>query len=202
MKILKIENEKIKSFSKVNRKKVYFDDNSYLFLPWKIFHYFRLIKGMELNDEKYNEILDSIYKYEWSFTMKWLARRDRTIIEVKTKLKERLVPASVIKRVIDKAVEYNFINDVRAKQLFIKNYFEKGYGPSYIKLKLEKKGLVWNKLDFEKYDFYNSCKEIYEKNKDRYMGRKNEQVLILNYLTRRGFTYEMIKEAVKGDGNE
>ncbi|MCD6577984.1 regulatory protein RecX [bacterium] len=202
MKIIKIEDEKIKSFSKVNRKKIYFDNGTVIYLPWKIFHYFRLKKNMELEDEKFNQILDSIYKFEWSFTMKWLARRERSSGEVKDKLKERLVPIEIIDRIINKSLEYNFINDKRVSELFIKNYYEKGYGPSYIKLKLREKDLKWSASDLNIYDFYKNCKKIYEKNRKRYQGKKNAKVMLLNYLTRRGFPYEIIKEIVKGEENE
>ena len=185
--------------SRTSRVLIAFEGGEKLYLPKRIVSRYRLRRIKDIDDDMYKEILTSLYKYELSYCLRWLGNSERSEAEIRKRLKQRQVPQNVINEVVDKLFENNYLSDERAAEAMIRSLIRKGYGPSYIRKKMYEKGLKAEETLFENVDFHEICRQAF----DKYMARRNEsntmkkRQLALNFLTRRGFSYDMIREVLR-----
>src|SRR3712207_807163 len=116
-------------------------------------------KGEEIDKEKINNIIseDNFIKAK-SRSLRYLGRSYKTEKEVRKKLEECEYNEEVINRVIEFLKEYDFINDDRYTELFIKEKLKK-HGKNKIKYDLKLKG-VDEKLINEKINSLDEDKEL------------------------------------------
>lgn len=116
-------------------------------------------KGEEIDKEKLNNIVleDNFIKAK-SRSLRYLGKSYKTEKEVRKKLEECEYNEEVINRVIEFLKEYDFINDNRYTELFIKEKLKK-HGKNKIKYDLKLKG-VEEKLINEKIDCLDEGKEL------------------------------------------
>jgi regulatory protein len=67
--------------------------------------------------------------------------RPRSESEIRTRLKKRKVPLSIIKEVIDYLKGSNYINDQEFVKIYISSCLAKGWGPIKVNLKLKEFGV-------------------------------------------------------------
>ena len=93
----------------------------------------------------------------------------------------------------------NFLDDERFAAAFIRSKAESGYGPNYISQYLTKKGIPSDKYNMYslEIDWEDKClKQFNKKRRNKEMNFK-EKEKILRFLAYRGFSYEIIKNALK-----
>ena len=135
----------------------------------------------------------------WNKSLDILSRREHSVSELKNKLKRFDPEASDLKKVIERLIASNFLDDERFATAFIKSKAESGYGPNYISQYLVKKGITSDKYDMYslEIDWEDKClKQFNKKRRNKEMNFK-EKEKILRFLAYRGFSYEIIKNALK-----
>ena len=131
--------------------------------------------------------------------MDFLSRREHSSYELKTKLKKFESDEKDLNELIEKLKASNFIDDERFAASFIKSKAQSGYGPSYISQYLLKKRIPSHLYDMNSLniDWEFICKDQFEKKRRGKDINFKEREKILRFLAYRGFSYEIIKNALK-----
>ena len=181
------------------------NDEYWGILPDRILHFYckGQLECFEISDEEATKLLEKIKKLSWNKLLDYLAYRERSygeceeFLSKKIFLKEELQP-----ELLRKATSLNFINDRRFAEMLTDDLIRNSKSRVEIKNKLYAKKINENtisKILQKKFDSQ-TANEILEVNlkkaKNRFSGlKKNERnEKILNYLTRKGFTYWEVKE--------
>lgn len=179
-------------------------------LPDKILHFYckGQLEHFELSDEVAAKLLDEINKRSWNKLLDYLAYRERSygecdeFLSKKIFLKKELQPA-----LLRKAVSLNFINDIRFAEMLTEDLIRNSKSRVEIKNKLYAKKInenIISKILQKKFDSQTASQILdinYKKAKRRFSNlKKNKRdEKILNYLTRKGFTYWEVKEKLGGE---
>jgi len=137
----------------------------------------------------------------WNKSLDILSRREHSVGELKTKLKKFDPAYNDLNEVIEKLLESNFLNDERFAEAFIRSKSNSGYGPNYISQYLRKKGISSEQYDMYslEIDWEDKClSQFKKKSRNKELNHK-EKEKILRFLAYRGFSYEIIKNALKED---
>ncbi|MDR7074633.1 recombination regulator RecX [Fictibacillus barbaricus] len=165
---------------------------------------FQLQKGMEINEEEWDEILsEDEYRKAFNKALHYLSFRMRTVHEIEAYLEKKEVAEQTIKRVIEKLSEYNFANDKSYADSFVKTRMNTSFkGPGAIRQELKKKGIGENDaqgaLDQFSYDqqLEASIKFIQKQFSGRAKRSEKEQKQkIAQQLQQKGFSWEVIEMA-------
>ena len=162
--------------------------------------FFKLKIDDEIAEERYNYILDNvIFCKARDRALKYLSFKARTEYEVIKKLQEYDYSEEIIFRVLEILKKYNYIDD----ELFSKSYIKdrvhlKGYGKFKIKYELQERGIHESIIEeclsnAPLSELENAIKYISKKTKNP--SDQKERNRIYNALLRRGFSYEIIKQA-------
>lgn len=135
----------------------------------------------------------------WNKSLDILSRREHSVSELKTKLKKFDPAYNDLNEVIEKLLESNFLNDERFAEAFIRSKSNSGYGPNYISQYLRKKGIYPDQYDMYslEIDWDSSCLAQFNKKSRNTKVDFKEKEKILRFLAYRGFSYEIIKSALK-----
>ena len=135
----------------------------------------------------------------WNKALDILSRREHSSYELKTKLKKFESNEKDLNELIEKLKASNFIDDERFAASFIKSKAQSGYGPSYISQYLLKKRIPSHLYDMNSLniDWELICKDQFEKKRRGKGINFKEREKILRFLAYRGFSYEIIKNALK-----
>jgi|TARA_B100000900_G_scaffold244629_1_gene208032 regulatory protein len=135
----------------------------------------------------------------WNKSLDILSRREHSISELKTKLKKFDPTQSDLNDVIQRLIESNFLNDQRFAAAFIRSKSDSGYGPNYISQYLRKKGIESDQYDMFslEIDWEEKCLTQFNKKSRNSKLDFKEKEKILRFLAYRGFSYEIIKNALK-----
>ena len=135
-----------------------------------------------------------------------LSRRDHSTHELSQKLKGRGYSGEIIEDVISECKRYDYINDERTAQVFIRQLLRKGYGRKRIRLQLNLKGLGGTHIqaDLSKCisdaDEYQCAEKIFQKNARRFDREKDalkRKDKIYKFLSGRGFSNMVISEIIR-----
>ena len=135
----------------------------------------------------------------WNKSLDLLSRREHSVSELRNKL-IRFNPDSYdLKDVIERLITSNFLDDKRFASAFIRSKAESGYGPNYISQYLTKKGIPPDKYDIYslEIDWEDKCLAQFNKKRRNKEINFKEKEKILRFLAYRGFSYEIIKNALK-----
>ncbi|MGB5751114.1 MAG: regulatory protein RecX [Desulfobacterales bacterium] len=135
-----------------------------------------------------------------------LTRRDHSRYELVLKLKRRDFSKEDIDDAISSCEQFDYINDERTAQVYIRELKRKGYGKKRIQLELNKKGLKGARIQgildesVSKTDERESAERIlvkYIKRFEREKDRLKRRDKIYRFLNARGFSREVIAENLK-----
>ncbi len=184
------------------------DEEIWGILPEKILHFFSLLPGKEikLSKEKSKELLIEIEKYAWNKLLNYLSYQERSVWECKNYLKQLPVKGNLLEKLVFKAIKANYVNDQRFAELYAEHLINKGKNPREIKSKLLTKQINENIINELILNYFTPEKqeEILNLNIMKALVRyskfpkKEKKEKVLNYLTRRGFSYWEIKEKLEG----
>ena len=135
----------------------------------------------------------------WNKSLDILSRREHSVSELKNKLIRFNPDPNDLKDVIDRLITSNFLDDKRFASAFIRSKAESGYGPNYISQYLTKKGIPSDKYDIYslEIDWEDKCLAQFNKKRRNKEINFKEKEKILRFLAYRGFSYEIIKNALK-----
>ncbi len=203
MKIVKVEKVNITGLGNAKRTIIRYEDGSADSIPARLFRKYRFAEGDDVDALEREALRKEIFSFEWSYLLHFLEKAPKSSQEIRKRLSGRGDALEMIDRLIALAFEEHIISDDDTKEVLVRSYFGKGFGPSYIKMKIAEKGLKYEKNDLEGYDFVASCAEEYRKyvKTHGHLPAKKIRIAALNYLTRRGFPFEVIKRAL-GDEDE
>ena len=148
---------------------------------------------------------NSPYRKALNTALRILTRRDHSRQELSRKLQARGYVEKTINDVISECERFDYINDERTAQVFIRRLQRKGYGRKRIQFELNLKGLHGQNIQriLSKHvsdaDERQSAKRIYKKNSKRFNREKNElkrKDKIYRFLHSRGYSQTVISEVV------
>lgn len=197
--ITSIENQK-----KIKKRYSIFIDGEFSFGISEIdLLYYKLEIGKEITKKKYDEIIENLILNqckEKAFNL--ISFKNRTIMEMKKRLKEYEYNDEVIERVIEILIKYNYLDDYKYTEKYISDKLEiKGYGKYRIKNELRQK-FVSNEIieelliDTEVIESEKIISLIEKKMRNKRFKdiTTKEKYRIFNFLQRRGYSYSIIKE--------
>ena len=135
----------------------------------------------------------------WNKALDILSRREHSVSELRNKLIRFNPDPNDLKDVIERLITSNFLDDKRFASAFIRSKAESGYGPNYISQYLTKKGIPSDKYDIYslEIDWEDKCLTQFNKKRRNKEINFKEKEKILRFLAYRGFSYEIIKNALK-----
>lgn len=186
---------------------VVFEDETKLLLNYNIFEKYKVSVDMDFSE---NEILEMKYfsdiERAKSRAINYISGKLKTKYEVRLKLKENGFAEDVIDEVLDILEKDEYLNDKVYCEIFIEDKKKlNGYGKNKIKSLLIQKGISKNIFE----DFLNEFEYDEEFDNALKMGIKKLELLsneednfkkkqkIINYLTYRGFGFDVINDVLK-----
>jgi len=131
--------------------------------------------------------------------MAFCAYQERSRREVESKLHQYNIPIQQVNEIIDFLIDENFLNQERYAKSFCSGKFRlKKWGKRKIKFALIEKGISEGfiqkgLLEIKDSDYVQTLREIVEKKRDHYPGKKPDQKnKIARFLTQRGYESDLI----------
>ncbi len=134
----------------------------------------------------------------YAAAIKLLAIREHSHKELNQKLAKKSFPIDVIGQVLIELKAQNLQSDLRYADILVRSRLGKGYGPVYVQYYLKDKGIaadvIESVLDFTDVAWQKALSEAVEKK----FGEKKpidfqQKIKQMNFLQRRGFTSEQIR---------
>ena len=186
---------------------VVFEDETKLLLNYNIFEKYKVSVDMYFSED---EILEMKYfsdiERAKSRAINYISGKLKTKYEVRLKLKENGFAEDVIDEVLDILEKEEYLNDKVYCEIFIEDKKKlNGYGKNKIKSLLIQKGISKNIFEYFlnefEYDeeFDNALKmgikklELLSNEEDNFKKKQK----IINYLTYRGFGFDVINDVLK-----
>lgn len=139
----------------------------------------------------------------WSSALNLLSQCDRSIKDLKDKLFQKRYTAGCINKVISKLEAEGYINDeLFAYKFTYEAVTRKNYGPDVIRQGLQEKGISREITDeaisriFKEYNEKDIARKAIS-NRLKVRGKKVEVRKLSDYLRRRGFSYDIIRDTIR-----
>lgn len=180
-----------------------FIDNQFAFsLIMQDIAYFKLKEGEEIAQQKYDFIKNElVYIKAQDVALYYIGYKMRTESEVRKKLLEKEFTEDIIERVIDFLIKYHYIDDEAYCISYIKQRLRLNPKGKYVlKMELKQKGIkesiicrTLEELDID--EFSDIVKLLEKKCYDLEDIDEKEKKRLILFLQRRGYSYDIIKEA-------
>lgn len=150
------------------------------------------------------------YRKALNTALRILTRRDHSKQELSQKLEARGYVEKVINEVISACERFDYINDERTAQVFIRRLQKKGYGRKRIQFELNLKGLGGKNIEtvisksISDADECQGAEKIYQKHARRFNREKDElkrKDKIYKFLYGRGFSQVVISKLINKIGS-
>ena len=186
---------------------VVFEDETRLLLNYNIFEKYKVSVDMDFSEDEILEIkYFSDIERAKSRAINYILGKLKTKYEVRLKLKENGFAEDVIDEVLDILEKEEYLNDKVYCEIFIEDKKKlNGYGKNKIKSLLIQKGIsknifegFLNEFEYDE-EFDNALKmgieklELLSNEEDNYKKKQK----IINYLTYRGFGFDVINDVLK-----
>ena len=130
-----------------------------------------------------------------------LQRRDHSEKELREKLARKTDNQQWIDTVINECLEYNYLNDGRFVESFIRASQNRGYGINRIKRDLQHKGIAADKLDNpfadDHYDYIASAAALLSKKYNKRLANQNIKQKAMAFLQGKGHDFDDIFKAIE-----
>lgn len=133
----------IKTQQRKGRYNIYLDGQYAFPVSEQTLIQYRLAKGMELDDALANEIKQAeVTASANSIALDYISHQDRTVHEVKQKLRENDLPEDAIDAAVARLKELHYLDDAKYAAMFVRDNMAMGdKGPKVITNKLRQKGI-------------------------------------------------------------
>ena len=194
---------------KKNRKRynIYLDGEFFCGLYDDTILKFSLAANDEISAEKIGEIrFFDEYIYGKKAAFDFLSYRNRSVAEIRRKLKSKKVSDSTIERVTSHLQSMGLLNDAEfARQLITEKIKRKPIGKKLLMQKLFEKGVpketgeqvlenIFTEVD-EKELALKNFRKYYRKVKDKDMYEQKRKVF--DFLSRKGFDFDVVNEVIR-----
>lgn len=141
----------------------------------------------------------------WNIALGMLGKRNHTAFELERKLLQRGFEKELVRKIILKCSESQFIDDKNYGRLYIAELIRRGYGPHRIRYEMSKKGLATHFVDelfaeenIEKNERAMCEKVLAKKNKivPANKDRQKRKALLQRFLLSRGFSISIISDLI------
>jgi regulatory protein len=148
---------------------------------------------------------NDLYRKALNTALRILTRRDHSKHEISQKLKARGYVEEIIDEVILECQRFDYINDERTADVFIRHLQRKGYGRKRIRFELNQKGLRGEHIQavlsksISEADECRCAEKILHKHARRFNREKDElkrKDKIYRFLYQRGFSKTVISELI------
>jgi len=159
--------------------------------------------------DKPDTLLEPSRKKALNTALRILTPRDHSRYELVQKLKQRGFSREDIDAAISSCERFDYINDERTAQIYIRQLKRKGYGKKRIQLELNKKGLKGTRIQgvldqsVSENDEREGADRLVKKNIKRFEREKDalkRRDKIYRFLHARGFSQGIIVEILKRHG--
>ena len=201
-KITKIEPQK----RNPKRFSIFIDDQFALGVDQELLLKFNLSEGAHLSREQLESLeREESLKQAKDIALRSLSRSPKSTREIAKKLKEKGFQEQVIEVVIRDLEKYGYLNDPEFARVYSESCLRtKPLGPRLLREKLYKKGLTRELIEATVERFYQEHEEaelaggLLAKRRRAYVGLdpRTSWKRKADYLARRGFSWEAIKEAL------
>lgn len=141
----------------------------------------------------------------YNLCIRYLSYRPRSEKEIIDYLTKKKIDEEIQRQIINKLKTYNFINDLEFVKFWIEQRVKFKHKPlRAIEYELKQKGIDGNlindamgKFDKNVFDLENA-KKLAERKLDFYrnLDPKKRKEKVMNYLLRKGFSYDVVKKAL------
>jgi len=189
------------------RRSIYVDDVFVAGVDAEVAAELDLHEGQAIDDDTLQRALlaeerrratDSAYRY--------LARRAHSAHELKVKLRRRGFPQAIVDEVIDGLRQRGYVDDLEFARSYVRNRMATSpVGEMALRAELRKRGVAGSEVDaavgevLSEHDPVKVASEIARKRLRAYgdldAGKARQRVA--NFLLRRGFSYEIVGEALR-----
>ncbi|MEA4972015.1 MAG: regulatory protein RecX [Candidatus Metalachnospira sp.] len=187
-----------------SRYSVYIDGEFAFGLIMEDIQYFKIKEGEQLPQEKYDYIMDTtVYIRAQDTAARYLGYKMRTKREVAEKLSESGYSENIAERVLQSLEKYDYINDDIYCIKYIKETLElRPKGKFLIKQALKLKGIdeetIDRAIEEAEIDELEIAKSLLMKKYEGFANMDNKELSkTYGFLQRKGFSYGIIKEAVR-----
>lgn len=165
--------------------------------------YFKLKEGQEISETTYHFIMENlVYIKAQDTALHYISYKMRTEQEVRKKLLEKEYADEVIERVIEFLKKYNYVNDLNYAQSYVKQSARlKPKGKIALKMELRMRGIkdmiiseVLEEIQLNELDA--AMQLIEKKGGTEALSDEKKKRKIVSFLQRRGYSYDIIKEAM------
>jgi len=130
-----------------------------------------------------------------------LAMREHSTLELRDKLLRKNMPEQVVSKLILQLHKDNLLSDARFAEVYWRQRAARGFGPIKIAYELQNKGVdettIENGQQHAEVDFSETIKAVYIKKYGNAAYQDfTEKVKRQNFLYRRGFPVELIKDVI------
>lgn len=161
-------------------------------------------KRLSLEEQHAIEEEDAVMRAK-AKAMRYVARRARTVTEVRRKLREKDHDEPAIEAAVARLKELGYLDDAAYAQEYVESRFRsKGYGPVRLRRELKQRGVGRHQIEdamtcLDEGDVLEAARRHARKRWPRLSGeedpRRRRQKLA-GYLRRRGFSYDLIHRVI------
>lgn len=139
----------------------------------------------------------------YNLSIRYLSYRPRSEKEIIDYLTKKKIDEQIQSQIIEKLKKYNFINDIEFVNFWIEQRIKFKHKPlRAIEYELKQKGIDRNLIEtaMEKFDKnvfdLENAKKLAERKMDFYrnLDPKKRREKVMNYLLRKGFSYDVVKK--------
>ena len=166
--------------------------------------YFKIKKGENLPDNKYNFIMENIvYIKAQDLALSYISGKMRTEKEVCGKLRLNGFDEDIVKKVLDFLKKYDYVNDYNYCLAFIRQSLKLNpMGYFAIRQKLKITGVedyniekAWNESNVDQLKYAELITD--KKLKGKKIADEKEMRKLQDFLLRKGYSYDIIKDIIK-----
>ena len=195
-----------------SRSKVFIDQEFAFVLYKGEFRLYHVREGEEISEEDYRIIMEEVLPKRAKLrAMNLLKTREYTTAQLRAKLRQGLYPDSVIEQALEYVASFHYTDDSRYAVDYI-TYHEQTRSRRRIEQDLQKKGIpgdvieqAWNEWQ-EQGGIQDEQAQIQEllrkKHFDPVQADYKELQKIFAYLSRKGFSIEQIRKAIRETGGQ
>jgi len=179
---------------------VEFDNQEKFILPPLVFSNYQLSSSQDISEDLYYDLKKQSDKFKAKQKgLDFLARKDRSVAEVKKYLKRINLSDSIIDETLDSFISLGYLNDYDFARKYASYWLRhKVIGELLLKKKLYEKGLqreIIEQVLKEEDVFQINLDEIYSLAQKKYRsleGKVNKKAKLANFLRQRGFGSEVV----------
>lgn len=186
------------------RISIFVDEKFLLGVDSEVIFKFDVVKGMVWTENLLNKLQEEeAYRKGLKKGFDLLYRSSKTKKQLKRKLIEKEFSEDVAERVVEKMSDEGFLNDLHYSEQFIETRAVR-YGAYRMRQELRLKGVSDDIIDealgnVEQDSEYDRAMVIAQKRVGQYRSDPNEKIYskLVAYLSRKGFSYDVVKKAVR-----